>query len=171
MYHIYSRGNNKAKIFDDPSDYESYLSIIRQKKDKFHFSFFHFCLMPNHIHLLLRPNSHCLPELMHGINNAYSKYYCKKYDFVGHVWQGRYKCKRLDTDAYLFACGNYIEMNPVRAGLTSKPEDWPYSSFRHYGLGIRSRLLDKDPFYDSLAPSAEERQNIYYGSVDKTRIN
>lgn len=169
LYHFYDRGNNRNRIFTSPRDYEHFLEILALAKEKFGYSIFHYCLMPNHFHLLIRPNGNTASAFMHSIKNSYSKYFCTKYGFVGHVWQGRYKHKLIETDAYLFAAGNYIEMNPVRGGLVRHPADWRYSSYRHYAYGEIDRLVETDPFYSSLGHSDGKRRSEYQRLIDKTR--
>jgi putative transposase len=169
LYHFYDRGNNRNRIFTSTRDYEHFLEILVLMKRKFDFSLFHYCLMPNHFHLLIRPNSPAASSFMHGIKNSYAKYFCTKYDVVGHVWQGRYKNKHVETDEYLFAVGNYIELNPVRGGLVSHPADWRYSSYRFYAYGEVNPLIEKNPLYPSLGRTEDERRSRYRNLIDKTR--
>lgn len=169
IYHVRSRGNNRTAIFHDDKDYRSYLNILRRAKRKFGFSLYHYVLMPNHVHLLLCPSGN-LSEIIHFINLVFSKYYCRRYDFVGHVWQGRFSCSHVNNDAYLLTCGNYIEMNPVRAGLVSKPEDWNHSSYRFYACADKSAFLEADPFFPNLGLTENERRERYKAQLSATRM-
>jgi len=168
VYHILSRGNNRARIFHDHHDYRSFLQIVGHYKKVFGFKLYHYCLMPNHVHFTIQPNSE-MPKFMQRIKLTYSKVFRDRYAFVGHVWQGRYKSLHIDNDAYLLACGNYIEMNPVRAGLVTKPENWPYSSYRFYAYGEKNTLVDMDPLYLSLGQTPAERQSRYRSLAGNTR--
>ena len=93
---------------------------------------------------------------------AYSSYFNKKYRGVGHVWQGRYKSSLIDKEDYFIQCGVYIELNPVRAGLVARPEDWRWSSYRFYAFGeinpLTEGLIDVDPYYLGLGTTVQERQ-------------
>ena len=81
-YHLIARGNNKARVFLDQQDYEKYLSLLLEARKRHGFALYHYVLMPNHIHLLLRPNTYEMPKFMHWIHLSYSKYYCLKHRFV-----------------------------------------------------------------------------------------
>lgn len=168
-YHVIARGSGRMKIFRDADDYVAYLDFLKTYVGACGVDVFHYVLMPNHVHLLLRPSEANLSVCMHATQLRYAKYYCKKYRRVGHVWQGRYKSFHVPTDSYLFACGNYIEMNPVRAKLVSNPESWPHSSYGNYAFGRRDPLVAVDPFYATLGATGKERQSAYRGSVAKMR--
>lgn len=167
-YHLVARGNNKQTIFRSRSDYERYIGYLRHSSDLHATQVHHYVLMPNHVHMLVRAGS-SLPSFMHAIQMPFAKYFSKKYEHVGHVWQGRYKHSLISNDAYLFACGNYIEMNPVRAGIVSMPEEWEFSSYRHYAFGEIDSLIESDPFYIGLAFSPKERQMKYRELITRTR--
>lgn len=129
----------------------------------------HYTLMPNHVHMIIKPNRPSLAGFMKSLQGRYAVYYCKKYHTAGSIWQGHPKALLIDNDAYLVACGNYIEMNPVRAGLVSDPRDWPYSSYRHYAYGEMDDLIDDDPLYSILGKNSDERQRRYRLMIGKTR--
>ena len=129
----------------------------------------HYALMPNHVHLLMTPMGEGLSEFMKILQNRFAKRFCSLYAFRGHVWQGRFKQRHIKSDADLFACGNYIEMNPVRAGLCLSPDIWSYSSYRYYAFGDHDPLVDDDPFYAMMGRNLAERQRAYCELVDKTR--
>ncbi len=168
-YHVISRGNNKSLIFHGENDYKTYLDILLQAKRLFGFCLYHYALMPNHVHLLLNPTGDKLSKIMHAIQMNYARYYCKKYNFVGHVWQGRFKSIVIENDAQLLSCGNYIEMNPVRAGLVNRPEDWEWSSNRYYAQGAINSLIDPDPLFISPEAITDIIRQKYQQTLDKTR--
>ena len=167
-YHIIGRGNNKSLIFHDENDYKTYLYILLQTKSLYNFYLYHFVLMPNHVHLLLKPNSDKLSHIMHAIQMNYARYFCKKYNFIGHVWQGRFKNVEIKNDAQLLSCGNYIEMNPVRAGLIVRPETWQWSSYRFYAFGEENDLVDPDPLFEFPTKNNQARF-VYQATLIKTR--
>lgn len=169
VYHVIVRGNNKATVFLDEHDYGYYSALLLHAKRRYGASLFHFVLMPNHVHLVIKPGEAGLSALMHAVQLPFAKHFCRKYRHVGHVWQDRFKSLAIESDAYLLACGNYVELNPVRAGLTAKPEDWPHSSYRSYAFGQPLALVDYDPLYDGLAAFPEERQRRYRELLVMTR--
>jgi REP element-mobilizing transposase RayT len=127
-YHVYARGNGKMEIFKDRMDYLAYMRRLRELTVAHAVTLHCYTLMPNHVHLLLRTEGEALSACMKGLQQGYSGHFRRKYDFVGHVWQGRYQCKAIQDDAYFDACSTYIQQNPVRAGLVVDAEAWPYSS-------------------------------------------
>ena len=146
-YHIVSRGNNKQKIFLENVDYEKYLNIFLHYKHKFGFKCYCWCLMPNHIHLILFPKrAKDLIKIMQGLNLTYTIWINSSYDKVGHLWQGRYKSRIIQQDEYFLRALRYIELNPVRAKLAEDPLDWPWSSYKYKILGIENKLLDDVSF-------------------------
>ena len=129
-YHIITRGNQKQTVFKEPADYQKYLLLITRYKNRYHFKLFCFCLMPNHVHLIIEvDNPKHLNKIMHGLDLSYTLYFNSKYEKVGHLWQDRFKSKIIEKDAYLIECIRYIEANPVRANLASSIQQYPWSSF------------------------------------------
>jgi putative transposase len=127
--------------------------------------------MPNHIHFMVEPTTAgSLPKIMMRLTLAYSSYFNRKYGGVGHVWQGRYKSSLIDKENYFIWCGLYVELNPVRAGLVEKPEDWRWSSYNFYAFGkvdsLIGGLIDVDPYYLQLGDSPEERQKGYRQNIE-----
>lgn len=169
FYHITARGSRRRRVFRSHADYEKYRSLIREIKQKAKFLLFHYVLMPNHIHLIVRPNWPSVAGFLQPLQSRYAIYYCKKYGVSGQIWQAHPKVIRIDSDPYLLACGNYIEMNPVRAKLAADPGDWLYSSYRHYAYGEKDDLVDDDPLYSTFGSSAAERQRRYREWIGKTR--
>lgn len=168
-YHLIARGNNRMRLFRSREDYEAYLELLDGYARLCGVRIYHYVLMPNHVHLLVRPSEGGLSAFMQAVQCAYAKRYNKREKHVGHVWQGRFKSLIVGSDAYLLACGNYIEMNPVRAKLAAHPGDWPYSSYLTYARGRHDTLVTVDPFYPSLGKTNEERERCYRDLIAKTR--
>ncbi|MFA5157348.1 MAG: transposase [Candidatus Omnitrophota bacterium] len=140
-YHIITRGNQKQLVFINSTDYEVYLSILKKYKDKHKFRLFAFCLMPNHIHLIIEvSNPIKLNKIMRGINLSYTLYFNNKNKKIGHLWQDRFKSKVIEKDSYLLECIDYIEGNPVRASLVSYVSQYPWSSYKF--RAENNKLLD-----------------------------
>lgn len=171
VYHVICRGNNKARIFHRSEDYEKYLSILQGAKRSYGFLLYHYVLMPNHVHLLLKPTTHAFSACMHQVQMKFAKDYCQTHHFVGHVWQGRFKSLLIENDAYVMACGNYIEMNPVRAGLVDLPDKWQWSSYRWYAFGEANELIDADPLFKVFEAQdrVRDHQLVYRQTISKTR--
>lgn len=131
FYHVFNRGNRKQDIFLQAKDYKRYLDKIKEYKEKHNVSIIAYCLMPNHIHLLLRQNGpETLSILIQKLHTSYSKYFNTKYDQVGHVFQDRFKAKIIDSDEYLQHLSRYIHLNPLR--LVKKLPSYKWSSYPSY---------------------------------------
>lgn len=173
IFHILTRGNNRQKVFKDDKDYSFYLELLRHYKQEHKFLLYHYCLMSNHIHLILETTSQTnLSKLMKQINLSYLYHFRRRYRYYGHLWQGRYKSLLIEKDSYLIACGRYIERNPLRAGIVHKPEEYPWSSYAFYAYAKKNELLDTDPLYQELGSNDKERQLSYRRSIaGDTRLN
>lgn len=134
IYHVYNRGTCKMKIFINHNNYKYYLSKMTKYKEKFKINILAFCLMPNHIHLLLRnisinnKSETNFSKFIQSLHTSYAMYFNKMNKHQGHVFESTYKKKEIDTDEYLETIINYIHENPVRKKLCNKKQDWPYSS-------------------------------------------
>ena len=145
LYHLITRGNNRQIIFNADDDYRKLLSLLETQKARLPFFLYAYCLMPNHIHLLLERQEDPISRIMHRVLTGYTQYYNRKYRKVGHLLQGRYKAILCQTDQYLGELVRYIHLNPVRAKMVRRPEDYPYSSHRSY-LGLEEvPMVDADP--------------------------
>ena len=157
-----ARGNNKQLIFRDERDFITYKETLSRLKDEHPFKLYHYCLMTNHIHMVIETNKDTeLSKLMKRINLSYYQHYKKRYGYAGHFWQDRFKSLLIEKDTYLLACGLYIERNPVRAKMVKLPEQYPYSSYVYYARGKDDPLLDKDPCYETLGNDDLQRRNEY----------
>ena len=140
-YHIITRGNQKQFVFLEPADYEKYLYILTKYKKRYKFKLYCFCLMPNHVHLVMEiKNSSEFSKIMKCLNLSYAIYFNSKYKKVGHLWQDRFKSKIIGKDSYLLECINYIEANPVRASLAKSIEEYAWSSWKFKQL--QNSILD-----------------------------
>jgi putative transposase len=141
-YHIITRGNQKQLVFLEQSDYEKYLSILTKYKKRHKFKLFCFCLMPNHVHLVVEiKEPTAISKIMKGLNLSYTLYFNSKYKKVGHLWQDRFLSKIIHKDIYLLDCINYIETNPIRANLVSNITLYPWSSYK-LRLSQNRNILD-----------------------------
>jgi len=142
-YHIVQRGHNKQKVFHSETDYQKYYTLLMTISREEKVIIQSYCLMPNHIHHLLIPETtDGLALTMRRINITYTHYYNRKYQRLGTLWQGRYYSSIVDKDSYLWIVSRYVERNPVRAGIVEEPEQYKWSSAR-FSLGLeRNFILD-----------------------------
>jgi REP element-mobilizing transposase RayT len=129
FYHVTSRGNERRKIFYADSDYKKFKVYLREAQEKYGYLLHSYVLMANHYHLLIETPEANMSQVMHFINGSYTTYINRKRGRVGHLFQGRYKAILIERDQYLLELSRYIHMNPVRAGLAKRPEEYPYSSY------------------------------------------
>jgi len=132
VYHIVLRGNNQQEIFHDQADYNRYISLLKQNTDKNSHKLYAWCLMPNHIHLLIREGSVPFSNAVQSISSSFVFWYNRKYSRTGHLFEGRYRSEPVEDENYFFRVLRYIHMNPVKANICGSPEDYPYSSYQDY---------------------------------------
>ena len=142
IYHVVLRGINRQDIFFDDDDFQRFLETIEQKKSESQFDLYGYCLMSNHVHILVREKSDKISRIMSRIGTSYAWWYNRKYDRSGHVFQGRYGSECVEDDTYLFTVIRYIHNNPVKAKIVKEAEDYRWSSIhayyggREYPVGI-----------------------------------
>lgn len=170
-YHILTRGNDRRRIFRYKHDYRCFLKIIKRYLAEFRISIFHYCLMPNHIHLLIQAqNAKDLPKFMQAILQVYASYFRKKYNSVGFMFQNRYKSYLIEKDNYLLECARYIERNPLRAKLVTDLSEYPWSSFSFYVKGIADGIIKiGDPLYLAFANTESERRRLYLDYISEEK--
>ncbi len=170
IYHIIQRGHNKTVLFREQSDFEKFKTTIKKYKNKFSFELYHYCLMVNHVHLILKIiKKEDLPQLMKGMLQAYSFHFRRKCDYSGYLYEGRYKSICIDKDEYLLECGRYIERNPIRAGIVDNPSEYPWSSYNYYANEKNDDIITADPLYETLGNTQNERKKIYAEYLSETR--
>jgi putative transposase len=161
-YHAIQRGNNKTPIFFSDNDYLFFLEVLQEAKIKHPCFLYSYCLMPNHFHLLIEPKEKNNVSLLIKLLGAkYVRYVNKAYDRTGTLWEGRFKCALIEEELYFLTCFYYIEMNPVKAGITDLPELYRWSSYRFRAYGEKSAILDLDAWYKGLGATPHERQLRY----------
>lgn len=141
IYHIILRGVNKKIIFETPSDFSEFLYILRFYKDECDYDLYAYCLMDNHVHLLMGFPMGNLSEALKKIQDKYVSWYNKKYQRCGHLFQERFKSEPVDSDRYLLTVFRYIHQNPMKAGLEDFPGKFKWSSYYAY-LHCHSKLVD-----------------------------
>ena len=142
--HITARGNERKRIFFSKSDYEAFKGYLKESKEKYKARLHCYVLMTNHYHLLVETPKANLSKLLQYLNGSYTTYVNRKRRRSGHLFQGRYKAIVVERDSYLLELSRYLHLNPVRARLVVKPEDYPYSSYCAYVSRGKDELIHRD---------------------------
>ena len=162
IYHVFNRGNDKMDLFLKEGDYRFFYSLLLEIKDLFGNDIFHYCLMTNHFHLLVRiKRVEDLPRLMHRLQLNYARYFKREHSFVGHVFQERFRSPLIPQESYYLQCGRYIERNPVKAAMVRRAADYPFSSAAYYAHGRSDPLITPNLYYEGLGKTSEMRQQNY----------
>ncbi|MFZ6045086.1 transposase [Pseudomonas sp. CR3202] len=163
-HHMVQRGHNRQVVFAEDADFERYLADLRELKDAFGVKVYAYCLMTNHVHLLLAPDDSLagLSQLMKTLAARATRYRNRLEGRSGTLWESRFKSSIVQSDAYLLACSRYIELNPVRAGMVAEAADYPWSSYAlRIGGAPEQNWLDDDPCFKALGATDEERRRRY----------
>lgn len=131
VYHIILRGNSKQDIFLDKQDYLKLLKEIDNTKKIYNYNLYSYCLMTNHVHLIIFDINDNISKILQSITIRYSSYFNKKYERVGHVFQNRFLSKNIETKEYLLNVCRYIHKNPLKAGMITT-NDYEWSSYKEY---------------------------------------
>jgi len=132
VYHVMLRGINRMPIFLDNDDRKRFLETIDRMKKEGEYEIYTYCLMNNHIHLLLKEGEDTIQKSLKRIGVSYAYYFNKKYHRIGHVFQDRFRSETIEDDRYLLAAARYIHNNPVKAGIVERVRDYPWSSYHEY---------------------------------------
>ncbi len=161
-HHVILRGNNRQAIFASAADYCHLLDLLEDAARQFAVQIHAYVLMTNHLHLLLTPaTADGLPKMMQALGRSYVRYFNRVQQRSGTLWEGRYKSTLIESDRYLLACMAYIDLNPVRAGLVARAQDYPWSSHMHY-LGLRNdKLVTPHALYWELGNTPFAREAAY----------
>lgn len=155
--HVVVRGHNRDPILDCVEDFRFLYRCVYDASVKYDLAIHAWVFMHNHLHLLVTPsNEKSLPRSMQSIGRRYAQYFNRCYHRSGSLWEGRYKSSLVDTNNYLLMCYRYIELNPVRAGFVSAPDDYTYSSYHANALGKDDRLVTLHPVFRGFIAGAEK---------------
>lgn len=131
-YHVYARGNRRQSIFVDDEDRRELVHLLARAALSSGACLVAYCLMPNHFHLLLQPGDAGLPRFMHRVLCAYASWYNRRHSAVGHLFQGRYGSRPIESAGDLLTVLRYVHLNPVAARLADDPARWQWSSHRFH---------------------------------------
>jgi putative transposase len=131
-----ARGNGRMTIFLDDRDYREFIQLLRQVTERYRLQCWNYCAMPNHYHATIRPSEPNLSTAMQLLNGRYARYWNSRHRRNGHVFGGPFKAQLVQDDGYALTLCRYIALNPVRARLVDRPEEWPWSSYAA-AIGLR----------------------------------
>jgi putative transposase len=171
--HISHRGHNRSDCFLRDEDHRFYLFQLRRYLPRCGCALHAYCLMTNHVHLLLTPATEkSCTLMMKNVGQLYAQYFNRAYRRSGTLWENRFSSCLVQSELYMLACYRYIELNPVRAGMVAQPRDYRWSSYRGNAMGEADALLSPHSEYLALAETAAERRKVYaeqFGSfADRT---
>ena len=166
--HVIQRGNDRIPCFRQDSDYLMYLAYLRQLADKYECAVHAYCLMTNHVHLLLTPSAAgACTGLMRDLGQRYVQYFNRRHERTGTLWEGRFRSCIAESALYVLACYRYIESNPVRAGMVDHATGYLWSSYA-VNSGMRSDpLVTPHAEYIALGADAAKRHAAYRGLFEQ----
>lgn len=166
--HVIQRGHNRAACFRQDSDFLTYLANLRQLAEKYECAVHAYCLMTNHVHLLLTPSTaDACTGLMRDLGQRYVQYFNRRYQRTGTLWEGRFRSCVVESARYVLGCYRYIELNPVRAGMVGHPTGYPWSSYAVNGGMRKDPLLSPHPEFRALGINADSRHAAYRALLDE----
>jgi putative transposase len=161
-HHVIQRGNNKSEIFRATNDYELFMAAVAEACALYDVTLNAYVLMTNHVHLMMTPQTaDGISCAMQSIGRRYVYYFNHVYERTGGLFEGRYRATVIDNESYWFTCARYVELNPVRAGLAVRPEEYRWSSCRSHALGFTNRFLTHHDLYLRLGDSPKVRQEAW----------
>lgn len=171
LYHVIARGNHRHLTFRTSADYHAYLDRLARYRQSCRVRLWAYCLMPNHVHLLVETADEPLSGFMQRLQQSYTQYFNRTHRTVGHLFQGRYQAIVCEKDPYLVALVRYIHLNPVRAKLVTRPEAYAYSGHAAYLDGHQTAVVDPAPGLAIFGGSRAYRQFVREGMGEGHQAN
>lgn len=160
--HVIQRGNCRQAVFFDTGDYHAYLNWLEEGANKYGCQVHAYCLMTNHVHILVTPEAtESISLTIQYVGRHYVPYINHSYGKTGTLWEGRHKGCVISSDDYLLSCMRYIELNPVRAGMVSKPIDYCWSSYKSNATVKTNSVVIPHTLYQQLGRDPTTRQFAY----------
>lgn len=170
MYHITARGIRRSSLFHGDEDREKFLSLLGEAKVRYPFILHAYCLMTNHIHLQIETVDFPASKIMQILNSRYGRYFNRKYHYSGHVFDKRYGSELVDSQGYELELSKYIHLNPLKANMVVKLEDYRWSSYRTYALIEKSPLVATSRLL-SYFPYPQSTNYIHYVKASYTDLS
>lgn len=140
IYHVIFRSINQQQIFEEERDYQKYLYILDECREAYHFEILGYCIMGNHVHLLLHSEEYNFTNAFKSMGCRFVRWYNKKYQRTGHLFQNRFFCAPIDTESYFLSVLDYIHRNPVKANMVRYSSEYFWSSYKSY-LGQKDKYV------------------------------
>ncbi len=166
FYHVILRGNGGQDIFNDDSDRHYMIDLLAEGTERFGFRVHGYCLMPNHMHLVLQAGAQPLSRPIHNLSFRHTRRVNTRGNRTGHLFQGRYKAILVDAESYLLELVRYVHLNPVRAGLAREPESWRWCGHQAYLGLVTAPWLTMDRVLELFAPGLELARAAYLDFVN-----
>ena len=167
--HIVHRGNNRQACFTGDTDIAAYAHWLAEGAAKYQISIHAWVFMSNHVHLLLTPHiDNGVSRLMQYIGRLYVRQFNYQYARTGTLFDGRFKSSVVQSSRYLINCLQYIELNPIRAGMVKDPGDYKWSSYRSHAFGHKANMWTPHFVYTSLGSTDKQRQSGYRALVSES---
>lgn len=146
ILHITARGNHRNDIFGDEEDFQVYYTFLKEAIEHFEgkFEVYGYCLMDNHVHILVKTEDLHIWELVARVQSMYAKFFNKKYKYIGYLFQDRYYTELIEDDTQVLSTIRYIHLNPIRANMVEKPEDYEWSSYSMTIGLIKEELINRN---------------------------
>ncbi|TLS67967.1 transposase [Mariprofundus erugo] len=166
LYHVMLRGNGGQVIFIDTTDRSRFYYLIQEGVERYGHRIHAYCLMSNHVHLLLQVGAVPLAKIMQNLSFRYTRWFNQRQGQSGHLFQGRYKALLVDADSYFLELVRYIHLNPVRSGMVASPEDYEWSGHRAYIGNEKIPWLTTKAVLSQFAPESDRARVMYARFVD-----
>jgi len=169
-YHVVQRSDNRAACFIEPEIYQFYLELREEASKRNGVAVHAYCLMTNHIHILASPDrAPSISETMKVVGSRFAQYINRKYQRTGTLWEGRHRTSLVQSERFFLACSRYIELNPIRAGMVRRPEEYRRSS---YGANAWGDSCWFTPHNEYLMLGRDEKERTFaYREIFRHQLN
>jgi REP element-mobilizing transposase RayT len=141
--HVFSRVFEKRRVFASKDDFDHFKGLLSKTKKKYTYQIHHYGIMQTHFHLVVKiEDVKAFSTALQVLKKSYTEWYNYHHKRFGPLWRDRFKSLLIENEGYLYACGLYVENNPVEAGIVKESVDWPHSSAKHYFFGDSDPLVD-----------------------------
>lgn len=144
--HVIARGNHRNDIFRDEIDYELYLNYLNEAMEyyKNKYNVIAYVLMTNHVHIIIETTDKDVSDFIKRVHSRYAWNFNKKYKYIGHLFQDRYRAELIENDRYMLEVSRYVHLNPVKANMVEKPEEYKWSSYSMYIGKTKEKLINSE---------------------------